>query len=248
MDFQIQYSLDVNDVSHSFGQTKVIDQISFTVGTGEFKVLLGPNGAGKSTLFSLITGLYHTKKGSISIQGNSLDKSPYLALRHVGVVFQLPTLDLDLTVRQNLHYHASLHGLMRSDAGERMVIELDRLNMADRIDERVRNLNGGHRRRVEIARALLHSPNLLLLDEPTVGLDVPTRNDIVDHVHQLSTEDGIAVLWATHLIDEVRDTDTVIVLHEGSIMSDGSLKEVLEQTRSNDIGEAFERLTTGISK
>jgi ABC-2 type transport system ATP-binding protein len=119
--------------------------------------------------------------------------------------------------------------------------------MADRIDERVRNLNGGHRRRVEIARALLHSPNLLLLDEPTVGLDVPTRSDIVDHVHQLSTEDGIAVLWATHLIDEVRDTDTVIVLHEGSIMSDGSLKEVLEQTRSNDIGEAFERLTTGIS-
>ena len=248
MDFQIQYSLDVNDVSHSFGQTKVIDQISFTVGTGEFKVLLGPNGAGKSTLFSLITRLYHTKKGSISIQGNSLDKSPYLALRHVGVVFQLPTLDLDLTVPQNLHYHASLHGLMRSDAGERMVIELDRLNMADRIDERVRNLNVGHRRRVEIARALLHSPNLLLLDEPTVGLDVPTRSDIVDHVHQLSTEDGIAVLWATHLIDEVRDTDTVIVLHEGSKMSDGSLKEVLEQTRSKDIGEAFERLTTGISK
>ena len=248
MDFQIQYSLDVNEVSHSFGQTKVIDQISFTVGTGEFKVLLGPNGAGKSTLFSLITRLYHTKKGSISIQGNSLDKSPYLALRHVGVVFQLPTLDLDLTVRQKLHYHASLHGLMRSDAGERMVIELDRLNMADRIDERVRNLNGGHRRRVEIARALLHSPNLLLLDEPTVGLDVPTRSDIVDHVHQLSSEDGIAVLWATHLIDEVRDTDTVIVLHEGSKMSDGSLKEVLEQTSSKDIGEAFERLTTGIAK
>ena len=87
MDFQIQNSLEVNDVSHSFGQRKVIDQISFTVGTGEFKVLLGPNGAGKSTLFSLITGLYHTKTGSISIQGNSLDKSSYLALRHVGVVF-----------------------------------------------------------------------------------------------------------------------------------------------------------------
>ena len=163
------------------------------------------------------------------------------------MVFQLPTLDLDLTVRQNLDYHASLHGLMRSDARERMAIELDRLNMADRLDERVRNLNGGHRRRVEIARALLHSPKLLLLDEPTVGLDVPTRSDIVDHVHQLSTEDGIAVLWATHLIDEVRDTDTVIVLHEGSIMSDGSLKELLEQTDGNDIGEAFECLTKGKS-
>ena len=243
MNSQVANSLDVNGVSHSFGSKRVIDQISFTVGTGEFKVLLGPNGAGKSTLFSLITGLYHTKTGSISIQGNSLDKSSYLALRHVGVVFQLPTLDLDLTVRQNLHYHASLHGLLRSDARERMEIELDRLNMADRIDERVRNLNGGHRRRVEIARALLHSPNLLLLDEPTVGLDVPTRSDIVDHVHQLSSEDGIAVLWATHLIDEVRSTDTVMVLHEGSIMSDGSLKEVLEQTGCNDIEEAFDCLT-----
>ena len=243
MNSQVANSLDVNGVSHSFGSKRVIDQISFAVGIGEFKVLLGPNGAGKSTLFSLITRLYDTKKGSISIKGNSLDKSSYLALRHVGVVFQLPTLDLDLTVRQNLQYHASLHGLKRSDATQRMEIELDRLNMADRIDERVRNLNGGHRRRVEIARALLHSPNLLLLDEPTVGLDVPTRSDIVDHVHQLSTQDGIAVLWATHLIDEVRSTDTVMVLHEGSIMSDGSLKEVLEQTGCNDIEEAFDFLT-----
>ena len=247
MNSQIENSLEVNGVSHSFASKKVIDEISFTVGTGEFKVLLGPNGAGKSTLFSLITRLYDTKEGSILVQGNSLDKSSYLALRHVGVVFQLPTLDLDLTVRQNLDYHASLHGLNRSDARERMTIELNRLNMADRLDERVRNLNGGHRRRVEIARALLHSPNLLLLDEPTVGLDVPTRSDIVDHVHQLSTEDGIAVLWATHLIDEVRDTDTVIVLHEGSIMLDGSLKELLEQTGGNDIGEAFEHLTKGKS-
>jgi len=243
MNSQVENSLDVNDVSHSFGSKKVIDQISFTVGIGEFKVLLGPNGAGKSTLFSLITRLYDTKKGSISIKGNSLDKSSHLALRHVGVVFQVPTLDLDLTVRQNLQYHASLHGLKRSDAMRRMETELDRLNMADRLDERVRNLNGGHRRRVEIARALLHSPNLLLLDEPTVGLDVPTRSDIVDHVHQLSTQDGIAVLWATHLIDEVRHTDTVMVLHEGSIMSDGSLKAVLEQTGCNDIEEAFEFLT-----
>ena len=122
-------------------------------------------------------------------------------------------------------------------------MELERLSMADRLDERVRDLNGGHRRRVEIVRALLHSPNLLLLDEPTVGLDVPTRRDIVDHVHHLSAEEGIAVLWATHLIDEVRNTDAVIVLNNGIVKSDGSLTEVLEKSGAGDIGEAFEKLT-----
>ncbi|MCH7478182.1 MAG: ATP-binding cassette domain-containing protein, partial [SAR324 cluster bacterium] len=118
---------------------------------------------------------------------------------NIGVVFQQPTLDLDLTVRQNLLYHAALHGLGRTESLARIETELGRLGMAERARERVRRLNGGHRRRVEIARALLHRPGLLLLDEPTVGLDVPTRQAIVAHVHSLAREDGVAVLWATHL-------------------------------------------------
>ena len=207
--------------------------------------MLGPNGAGKTTLFSLITRLYDSPDGRIEVDGNDLKGGPYHALRRMGVVFQQPSLDLDLTVRQNLMYHAALHGLSAARAGARMNDELERLGMAGRADEKVRTLNGGHRRRVEIARALMHEPKLLLLDEPTVGLDVPTRRDIVDHVHALSSQAGIAVLWATHLIDEVRDGDSVFILHQGSKRADGPLGAVLEETGASTIADAFDALTGG---
>jgi ABC-2 type transport system ATP-binding protein len=135
--------------------------------------------------------------------------------------------------------------MSRRRADERIETELTRMNMADRQGERVRQLNGGHRRRVEIARALMHEPTLLLLDEPTVGLDVRTRRDIVRHVHRLSREQGAAVLWATHLIDEVQDGDSVIVLHEGRIRADGAASEVVSRAGVKDIGAAFDKLTDG---
>ena len=126
-----------------------------------------------------------------------------------------------------------------------MTDELNRLGMAERIDERVRKLNGGHRRRVEIVRALMHEPKLLLLDEPTVGLDVPTRRDIVDHVHGLARDAGIAVLWATHLIDEVMEGDSVFVLHQGIKRADGTLAQVLEDSATATIADAYDTLTRG---
>lgn len=237
--------LAIAGLGFSFGAKCVLDSIALTVRAGEFKLLLGPNGAGKTTLFSLITRLYDSPQGKIEVEGNDLKKNSGQALRRMGVVFQQPTLDLDLTVRQNLMYHAALHGLSSVRAKARMNDELDRLGMADRANERVRKLNGGHRRRVEIARALMHEPKLLLLDEPTVGLDVPTRRDIVDHVHSLSRDSGIAVLWATHLIDEVRDGDSVFVLHQGTRRADGPLADVLEATATATIADAFDALTSG---
>ena len=235
--------LAVQGLGFSFGAKRVLDGIDLTLRAGEFKLLLGPNGAGKTTLFSLITRLYDSADGGITVAGHALRRHAGQALRRMGVVFQQPSLDLDLTVRQNLMYHAALHGLSGARAKARMNEELGRLGMAERADERVRKLNGGHRRRVEIARALMHEPRLLLLDEPTVGLDVPTRRDIVDHVHSLSRDAGIAVLWATHLIDEVFDDDRVIMLHKGLIRAQGSVNDVNRAAGVNSVGEAFDVLT-----
>ncbi len=236
-------SLAVHGLRYSFGKTFALDGVSLVIQPGEFKLLLGPNGAGKTTLFSLITRLYEAPEGSIHILGHDLRKASIKALAHIGVVFQQPTLDLDLTVRQNLRYHAALHGMARREADKRIDAELARFGMAERQGEKVRLLNGGHRRRVEIARALLHRPGLLLLDEPTVGLDVPARRGIVDHVHRLCAEDGIAVLWATHLIDEVLDGDHVVVLHKGQVRAQGGADEVTAAAGCATIADAFNVLT-----
>jgi ABC-2 type transport system ATP-binding protein len=240
--------LQVRDLSYAYPQGFALQDIDLTVGAGEFLVLLGPNGAGKTTLFSLITRLYDARQGSITVLGHELRRRPGQALAAMGVVFQQPTLDLDLSVMRNLLYHAALHGLPGAVARQRAAEELARLNMAERGGEKVRQLNGGHRRRVEIARALLHRPRLLLLDEPTVGLDVPTRQAIVAHVHSLARDYGIAVFWATHLIDEIADDDRVMVLHQGTVRAGGSADEVISAAGADNLLDAFSRLTSGGAK
>jgi ABC-2 type transport system ATP-binding protein len=239
-------ALVIEDVSFSYSGKKALDQVSIGINSGECTLLLGPNGAGKSTLFALITRLYDTRSGNISLCGFDIKKHTSKALARLGVVFQQTTLDLDLTVLQNLSYHAALHGMGGKMAKQRIQQELERLNMYDRRQEKVRQLNGGHRRRVEIARALLHKPSLLLLDEPTVGLDVPSRQDIVEHVHRLAKDEGLAVLWATHLIDEVYPDDRLIVLHKGQVKAGGLVEEVLLQTGTPSIKDAFYKLTQGV--
>jgi ABC-2 type transport system ATP-binding protein len=240
-----QGALVVNEISFSYSGKKALDKVSFAVNQGECAVLLGPNGAGKSTLFALITRLYDSRDGDIKIGGYNIKRDTCKALACLGVVFQQSTLDIDLSVLQNLNYHAALHGMGRKQAKQRIEQELDRLNMYDRRFEKIRHLNGGHRRRVEIARALLHKPSLLLLDEPTVGLDVPSRQDIVEHVHKLAHNDNIAVLWATHLIDEIYPDDKLIILHKGQIKADGTVDSVLQQTATATVKDAFFSLTQG---
>jgi ABC-2 type transport system ATP-binding protein len=241
-----EIALSIEDLSFSYSGKKALDQVGFDIQSGECMVLLGPNGAGKSTLFALITRLYDARNGRIELCGFDIKKQTSKALARLGVVFQQSTLDMDLTVMQNLGYHAALHGMGHKLAKQRIQEELERLNMYDRRKEKIRQLNGGHRRRVEIARALLHKPSLLLLDEPTVGLDVPSRQDIVEHVHRLAKDDNIAVLWASHLIDEIYPDDRVIILHKGQIKATGSVDEVLLQTHAATIKDAFYALTQGI--
>ncbi|MDP2903616.1 MAG: ATP-binding cassette domain-containing protein, partial [Methylovulum sp.] len=199
----------------------------------------------KSTLFSLITRLYDTRDGRIALCGYDIKQQTRKALEKLGIVFQQTTLDMDLTVLQNLNYHAALYGMGRKQADKNIQQELERLSMFDRRFEKVRQLNGGHKRRVEIARALLHKPTLLLLDEPTVGLDVPSRLAIVEYVHHLAKQENLAVLWASHLIDEIYPDDHLVVLHKGQVKANGTVDEVLKVTGTAAVKDAFYYLTQG---
>ena len=236
-------ALSIDGVNHSYGARRALIDINFTVAPASFTALLGLNGAGKSTLFSLVTRLFGIQAGRIGIFGHDIGREPGEALRLLGVVFQPRTLDLDLSVMQNLLYHAALHGIDRREARLRAGEVLARIGLADRAGSKVRDLSGGQMRRLEIARALLHRPRLLLLDEATVGLDVKARTDILGHVRRLVAEQGIGVLWATHLFDEIIASDDLVVLHQGQVLAHGQVARIIADTGAPDINSAFTRLT-----
>lgn len=235
-------ALDVHAVSHFYGSKPALNGVTFSLAPASFTVLLGLNGAGKTTLFSLISHLYGTPHGSIRVFGHDISRSPGEALRRLGIVFQARTLDLDLSVCQNLSYHASLHGIGTREAGKRIDTLLHTVGMSDRLHDKARSLSGGQMRRVEIARALLHRPHLLLLDEATVGLDIQSRAGILATIRALVRNEGISVFWATHLIDEVDEEDRVVILRQGEVVADGSLKEVVGMADAATIREAFSQL------
>ena len=232
-------ALSVTGVTHTFGARKALDDVTLEAPRGAFTALVGQNGAGKTTLFSLITRLYDNRSGTIRVLGHDVRRDPAAALSQLGVVFQSRTLDLELTVLQNLLYHAALHGIGRREAKERAYVALRRVNLEGRAKDRVRALSGGQMRRVEIARALLHQPSLLLLDEPTTGLDIGSRRTLIEEVRRLIDEDGIGVLWATHLVDEIEVADRVVVLHKGKVMADGTVDELRAMAGAEDVGAAF---------
>jgi ABC-2 type transport system ATP-binding protein len=235
-------ALSIEGLGHRFGPRRVLRDVSFSLAPGDFTVLLGLNGAGKTTLFSLATRLYAQAEGTIRVFGMDIRQRMLDCLRQMGVVFQQPTLDLDLSVEQNLFYHCALHGLSHRDSTERIGTEIDRVGLADQRREKARRLSGGQRRRVEIARALLHRPRLLLLDEPTVGLDIASRQFMLDHVHRLCREERLAALWATHLIDEVGEGARVVVLHKGEVLADGAAAQLIGRMRAPSMRAAFETL------
>lgn len=233
-------SLRVAGVSHAFGKTRALNDVSLEVMEGRFVALLGVNGAGKTTLFSLITRLYDNVSGLIEVCGSDVRRAPGPALAQMGVVFQSRSLDMSLTIRQNLRYHAALHGLGRREARRRGDAALDRVGLLERADAKVATLSGGQVRRAEIARALLHDPKLLLLDEATVGLDVQSRRDVVSAVRDLVAERQVGVLWATHLFDEVEPSDDIVLLHKGAVLARGTATQIAGE---RSLSDAFLDLT-----
>ena len=236
-------ALAVTGVSHAFSDKRVLDHVSLVVPQGAFVVLLGLNGAGKSTLFSLVTRLYDNVSGEIAIRGFDVRRKPSQALQKLGVVFQSRTLDSDLSLLQNLRYHAALHGFHGAEATARAIRALEVVGLAERQDEKVRAMSGGQARRVEIARSLMHRPSLLLLDEATVGLDVGSRESVVKIVRGLVANEKLGVLWATHLMDEVKPGDLVVVLHKGKVMFTGGVPALLKSTGQETVSAAFRVLT-----
>lgn len=219
-------ALQISDVSHSFGEVQALRNVSLSVPPGGFTALLGVNGAGKTTLFSLITRLYNNNSGTIAVAGHDLRRQPAQALARLGVVFQSRALDADLTVAQNLMYHASLHGIARSEARARIEDVLAQVDLSERAGDRVNALSGGQSRRAEIARALIHRPDLLLLDEATVGLDVKSRAEVLALTRRLIAERGVSALWATHILDEIQPDDGLVILHKGQVLEDGRAGDI----------------------
>ena len=172
-------ALLLDNVVKTYGAIRAVDGVSFKASAGEFIALLGPNGAGKTTLFQLLSGLFVPDSGRIEVMGHDMLRDPVPALAKLGIVFQQPTLDLELTVTGNLLFHAGLHGIARAVAKTRIEAELARLGLAERAHDKTIQLSGGNRRRVELARALLHEPRVLLMDEATVGLDPASRGDLL---------------------------------------------------------------------
>jgi ABC-2 type transport system ATP-binding protein len=170
-------------------------------------------------------------------------RKPVPALAMLGIVFQQPTLDLELSVTENLLFHTGLHGIERSAAKQRIAAELTRLGLAERARDKAGQLSGGNRRRVELARALLHDPRVLLMDEPTVGLDPSSRSDLLKLMLAMRLERSVAVLWATHLCDEVSGADRVIVLHHGKVLADATPAQLIARSGASTIEQAFLAMT-----
>lgn len=235
--------LVVAQLSKSFGARKAVDRLSLSVAAGEFVALLGPNGAGKTTLFQMLTGLFSADAGSAAIFGADMAATPLAALARLGIVFQQPAVDLDLTVKANLQFQADLHGLSRSDARRRMAHWLKRFGLAERASDPARELSGGNRRKVELARALLTDPGLLLMDEATVGIDPASRAQILADVKALCREREMGVLWATHLVDEAEAADRIIVLANGQVRFDGTATQLMAINGHMNLTDAFLQLT-----
>ena len=215
-------ALTINNLSHRYGDRDALKAVSFCVATGSIFALLGPNGGGKTTLFRIVTTLMSTSPGGAAVFGRDVAEAPADVRRRIGVMFQSPALDAQLTVRENLACHGNLYHLRGRALVDRIATTLSLVGLEDRADDDVWTLSGGLQRRVELAKALLPEPQLLILDEPSTGLDPGARREIWDHLVRLRDQRGTTVVLTTHLMDEASRVDQVGVLHEGRLVALGA--------------------------
>lgn len=240
--------LVIDNLSKHFGARRAVEGVSFGVGPGEFVALLGPNGAGKSTLFQMLSGLFVADGGRALVAGHDIGTEPIRALAELAIVFQQPALDLDLSVAANLQFQTDLHGIARTEARQRIAHWLQRFGLTERANDACRQLSGGMRRKVELARALLSEPQLLLMDEATVGIDPASRAAILADVKALCRERAMGVLWATHLVDEAEAADRIVVMATGTVRFDGAAKDLVKQSSQPTLLDAFLQLTKAEAK
>ncbi len=218
--------IDVQNLTHRYGDRVALSNVSFEVKPGEIFGLLGPNGGGKSTLFRILSTMMVPSGGVAAVAGHDVVREPAEVRRHVGVVFQTQSLDKALTVEENLRSQGHLHGLSGAVLRQRMEYAMGQLGLTDRRKDLVDTLSGGLRRRVEIAKALLHRPQVLLMDEASTGLDPAARRDLSRHVENLRTQEGVTILLTTHILEEADRCDRLILLHQGNIVAHGTPDEL----------------------
>ena len=230
----------VTDLVRKFGEHIAVDRISFNVAAGEIFAFLGPNGAGKTTTIKMLTTLLPATSGTIEIDGLDPLRETNEVRRRFGIVFQDPSLDQELTAMENMDLHAALYGVPRAERRARSEVLLQAFGLWDRKDGRVKEFSGGMRRRLEVARALLHTPRILFLDEPTLGLDPQTRHQLWTHVRELNQKEGVTVFLTTHYMDEAdRVANRVAIIDQGKIVKVGTPGELKESTQKESLEEAY---------
>jgi ABC-2 type transport system ATP-binding protein len=246
-------ALTTNRLTHRYGDRVALDQVSLRVNAREIFGLLGPNGGGKTTLFRILSTLVRPTTGSASILGLDLARDTGAIRRRLGVVFQAPSLDKKLTVRENLAHQGHLYGLSGKSLGERIDHLLLEFDLHDRRRDLVETLSGGLQRRVEIAKCLLHRPEILLLDEPSTGLDPGARIDLWQTLYRLRDQEGVTVLLTTHLMEEAERCDRVAIIDRGKIVAEGAPEELRSRiggevisARTQDATSLGERIVSSL--
>lgn len=234
----------VENLVKRFGEVTAVDNVSFNVERGEIFAFLGPNGAGKTTTIKMLTTLLKPTSGSLELDGLDPTKHRDEVRKRFGVVFQDPSLDQDSTAWENMEIHGVLYGMPRKERRERATTLLQLFELWDRRDGLVKTFSGGMRRRLEIARGLLHTPKVLFLDEPTLGLDPQSRNQMWTHVKSLNESDNVTVFLTTHYMDEAdRVANRIAIIDHGRVVAIGSSRELKERTSTESLEDAFLALT-----